>query len=207
MKKLIILIGYIIIGFLIYQYGDSLLQWIRAGGTDYAFLTIILATLFSLFPIIPYPIIGGVLGAAYGPFIGSIITWIGSSLASIVMFSFVRYGYRGWGKKWLYHNDYVAKLTGLFERNAFMTIFLTRLIPIIPSIIVNIYSALSKVSFVRYTIASSLGKMPSMILFAVVGNTIVNEPKDLLLIAVFYGTFLAVVYFFFRLFKRREQIR
>lgn len=88
-----------------------------------------------------------------------------------------------------------------------MTIFLTRLIPIIPSIIVNIYSALSKVSFVRYTIASSLGKMPSMILFAVVGNTIVNEPKDLLLIAVFYGTFLAVVYFFFRLFKRREQIR
>lgn len=202
MKKLLVLLIYVMIGLFIYQFGESLLQWIRSGGTDYFVVTAVLATLFALFPIIPYPLIGGVIGAAYGPILGSLVTWIGSSLASIIMFSFVRYGYQDWGKKWLYRYEHLAKVTTLFERNAFMTIFMTRLIPIIPSIIINVYSAISKVSFLRYTIASSLGKMPSMILFAVVGNSIVNEPTDLLFITLFYGSFLAIVYFFFRLFKR-----
>jgi uncharacterized membrane protein YdjX (TVP38/TMEM64 family) len=185
-----------------YLYGESLLNWIRQVGTDYMFTTAILATFFALFPIIPYPIIGGVLGAAYGPIAGSTITWIGSSLASILMFAFVRYGYQDWGKKWLYKYERLSKITTMFERNAFMTIFLTRLIPVIPSIIVNIYSALSRVSFLRYSIASSLGKVPSMILFATVGNSIVHNPSDLTFVSLFYGAFLLVVYAGFRLFNR-----
>jgi uncharacterized membrane protein YdjX (TVP38/TMEM64 family) len=208
MRKSFVFIGYLLIAVLMYLYGESLLQWIRQGGTEYMLVTSILATFFALFPIIPYPIIGGVLGAAYGPVAGSLITWIGSSLASIIMFVFVRYGYQDWGKKWLYRYERLSKVTVLFERNAFMTIFLTRLIPVIPSIIVNIYSALSRVSFMRYSIASSLGKVPSMILFATVGNTLVTNPSDLLYITVFYGSFLLIVYFFFRLFNRyTPQVR
>ncbi|WP_332634077.1 TVP38/TMEM64 family protein [Halalkalibacter flavus] len=208
MRKSFVFIGYLLIAVLMYLYGESLLQWIRQGGTEYMLVTSILATFFALFPIIPYPIIGGVLGAAYGPVAGSLITWIGSSLASIIMFVFVRYGYQDWGKKWLYRYERLSKVTVLFERNAFITIFLTRLIPVIPSIIVNIYSALSRVSFMRYSIASSLGKVPSMILFATVGNTLVTNPSDLLYITVFYGSFLLIVYFFFRLFNRyTPQVR
>ncbi|KHF40487.1 TVP38/TMEM64 family protein [Halalkalibacter okhensis] len=202
MRKSLVFIGYVLVAVLMYLYGESLLQWIRQGGTEYMLVTSILATFFALFPIIPYPIIGGVLGAAYGPVAGSLVTWIGSSLASILMFAFVRYGYQDWGKKWLYRYDRLSKITILFERNAFMTIFLTRLIPVIPSIVVNIYSALSRVSFIRYSIASSLGKVPSMILFATVGNTLVTNPSDLLYITFYYGSFLLIVYVFFRLFNR-----
>ncbi|TWI59271.1 TVP38/TMEM64 family protein [Halalkalibacter nanhaiisediminis] len=206
MRKALVLLGYVFIALSMYMFEDSLLQWVRQGGTDYLFLTAILATFFALFPIIPYPLIGGVLGAAYGPIIGSLVTWIGSALASIIMFSFVRYGYQDWGQKWLYRYDKLSKVTILFERNAFMTIFLTRLIPVMPSIIVNIYSALSRVTFVNYTIASSLGKVPSMILFAVVGNSIVSNPRDLLYISLFYGVFLLIVYALFRLFSHFSSI-
>lgn len=206
MRKAFVFIGYILVAISMYIFGESLLLWVRQGGTEYMIATSVLATLFALFPIIPYPLIGGVLGAAYGPVIGSLITWIGSALASIIMFSFVRYGYQDWGRKWLYRYEKLSKVTLLFERNAFMTIFLTRLIPIIPSIIVNIYSALSRVSFLRYTIASSLGKVPSMILFAVVGNTIVSNPRDLLFISLFYGAFLLLVYAAFRIFTHYSSI-
>lgn len=199
MRKTLVLLSYFFIALFMYLYGESLLNWIRQGGTEYMVATATLATFFALFPIIPYPIIGGILGAAYGPFSGSVITWLGSSLASILMFVFVRYGYQDWGKKWLYKYDRLSKVTKLFEQNAFMTIFITRLIPVVPSIIVNIYSALSRVSFIRYTIASSLGKVPAMILFATVGNSIVNNPSDLLLLALFYGTFLIIVYFSYKL--------
>ncbi len=202
MRKGFVLLGYVAIAFIMYLFGESLLQWIRQGGTEYMIATSVLATFFALFPIIPYPIIGGILGAAYGPVAGSIVTWVGSSLASILMFAFVRYGYQDWGKKWLFRYDRLAKITIMFERNAFMTIFITRLIPVIPSIIVNIYSALSRVTFLRYAVASSLGKVPSMILFATVGNTIVTNPSDLLYISLFYGAFILIVYLCFRLFNR-----
>ncbi|GAE35729.1 TVP38/TMEM64 family protein [Halalkalibacter akibai] len=202
MKKSIVFFSYVIIAVLMYLYGEALLNWIRQGGTEYMLVTALLSTFFALFPIIPYPIIGGVLGAAYGPAAGSLVTWVGSSLASILMFAFVRYGYQDWGKQWLHKYKSLSKLTKLFESNAFMTIFLSRLIPFIPSIIVNIYSALSRVSFLRYSVASSLGKIPSMILFATVGNAIVTDPKGLLLVAFFYGLFLLVVYIGFTFFNR-----
>ncbi|MFC0560428.1 TVP38/TMEM64 family protein [Halalkalibacter alkalisediminis] len=202
MKKGLVLLSYLFIALFMYLYGESLLNWIHQGGTDYMVVTATLATFFALFPIIPYPIIGGVLGAAYGPFSGSMITWLGSSLASILMFAFVRYGYQDWGKRWLYKYDRLSKITKMFEQNAFMTIFITRLIPVIPSIIVNIYSALSRVSFIRYTVASSLGKIPAMILFATVGNSIVNNPRDLLFLSFFYGAFLLIVYLAYKLFNR-----
>jgi uncharacterized membrane protein YdjX (TVP38/TMEM64 family) len=202
MKKALVFLSYLFIALLMYLDGDSLLDWIRQGGTEYTVVTTMLATFFALFPIIPYPIIGGVLGAAYGPISGSLVTWLGSSLASILMFAFVRYGYQDWGKKWLYKYDRLSKVTKMFEQNAFMTIFVTRLIPVIPSIIVNIYSALSRVSFIRYTIASSLGKIPAMILFATVGNSIANNPSDLLFLTLIYGAFLFVVYSAFKLFNR-----
>ncbi|WP_227936067.1 TVP38/TMEM64 family protein [Alkalihalobacillus deserti] len=201
MRKGLVLLSYLLIALFMYLYGESLLNWIRQGGTDYMLVTAMLATFFALFPIIPYPIIGGILGAAYGPISGSLVIWLGSSLASVLMFAFVRYGYQDWGKKWLYKYDRLSKITKMFEQNAFMTIFLTRLIPVIPSIIINIYSALSRVSFIRYTIASSLGKIPAMILFATVGNSIVNNPNDLLFLTIFYGIFLLVVYYAFKLFN------
>ncbi|WP_265182462.1 hypothetical protein [Geomicrobium sp. JCM 19055] len=75
-------------------YGESFAAWLDAGGTESILLTALIATLLSLFPVIPYPIIGGILGAIYGPYLGSLVTWIGSSLASIVMFVFIRYGYQ-----------------------------------------------------------------------------------------------------------------
>ncbi|ARK30834.1 TVP38/TMEM64 family protein [Halalkalibacter krulwichiae] len=207
MRKGFVLFTYLFIALVMYLYGEDLLHWIQQGGAEYMLITALLATFFSLFPIIPYPIIGGVLGAAYGPIAGSTVTWIGSSLASILMFAFVRYGYQDWGKKWLYKYQRLSKVTIMFERNAFMTIFLTRLIPVIPSIIVNIYSALSRVSFLRYALASSLGKVPSMILFATVGNSIVNNPSDLIFVTLFYGTFLLIVYISFKLFNRHYSLR
>ncbi|GAK01738.1 LOW QUALITY PROTEIN: membrane protein [Geomicrobium sp. JCM 19055] len=182
-------------------YGESFAAWLDAGGTESILLTALIATLLSLFPVIPYPIIGGILGAIYGPYLGSLVTWIGSSLASIVMFVFIRYGYQDSGQRILNRYTTLSKLNLLFERNAFMTIFLTRLIPIVPSIIVNVYSALSRVGFLTYTMASSIGKIPSMILFATVGSTIVTNPIGLIYVAIFYGLFLLLVYAGYRFFS------
>ncbi len=118
-RKIFVLACYGFIALAVYFYGESLFNWIQAGGSDSVIITTLLATLLALFPIIPYPVIGGVLGAAYGPVLGSLVTWIGSSAASIIMFAFVRYGYQDWGHQILHRYKALSTVTHLFERNAF----------------------------------------------------------------------------------------
>ncbi|WP_100399603.1 TVP38/TMEM64 family protein [Bacillus sp. FJAT-44742] len=204
-KKAGIALLYIVIGFLIYLYGEPLIVWINEEGHNYVTITTIAATMFSLFPIIPYPVIGGIIGAAYGPFLGTIVIWIGSSAASIIMFLFVRYGYQDWGYKVLRKYKALEKVTILFEKNAFLAIFLTRLVPVVPSIAVNIYSGLSRVRFMPYAVASSAGKVPAMVLFATIGTVAVTNPWDLFYVIAVYSIFLVLCYIVYKIFKSKAR--
>lgn len=192
------------IALVIYWFHEDILFWVK--DPKAVTIVMIVATLMALFPVIPYPIIGGVIGAAYGPALGGTITWVGSAAASILMFLFVRYAYQDWGQKILHRYKGLGKFTLLFEKNAFLLILFTRLIPVIPSIIINIYSALGRVSFPVYAIASSLGKVPAMLLFALVGDSLVTEPRNLVVALAVYGGFLAVTLAGYKWWRTRYSV-
>ncbi|MED4127977.1 MULTISPECIES: TVP38/TMEM64 family protein [Shouchella] len=206
-KKIIVSIFLVGLGTLVFMYQDRFLNAIETLGDQSIILTTLIATLLSLFPVIPYPLIGGLIGAAYGPYLGSLVTWLGSSIASILFFTFIRYGYQDIGLKMIHRYQLTSTITRLFEKNAFMTIFITRLIPIIPSILVNAYSALSRVSPMHYIVASSLGKVPSMILFATVGHALFNDPQQLMIVILYYLAFLLFVYGCYRLWLRTSRYK
>jgi uncharacterized membrane protein YdjX (TVP38/TMEM64 family) len=198
-KKTGLAVLYASIAFLIYRYGDAIMTWFQQA--DNVSLVVIMATLVALFPVIPYPVIGGLIGAALGPVLGAAVTWTGSATASIVMFLFIRYGYQEWGLKVLGRYSSINKLTAMFERNAFLTIMFARFIPFIPSIAVNMYSALSRVSFTVYAVASSIGKIPAMLLFAMIGDTLMTDPRNLFVTVLVYGLFLIVSLYAYRRWK------
>lgn len=200
-KKVGISIVYVVLIAVIYHYSEEILGFI--GGTEQIWVLAIAASLMSLFPAIPYPIVGGVLGAALGPAVGAIITWVGSSVASVVMFLFVRLVYREWGHKLLHGHPAMDKLATLFEKNAFLAILFTRMIPFVPSIAINVYAALSKVPFGIYTVASLAGKLPAMLLFAMVGNDLAGNPRNLLLTLTVYACFMLVAWLGYRSWLRR----
>ncbi|TSB48435.1 TVP38/TMEM64 family protein [Alkalicoccobacillus porphyridii] len=204
-RKLFILLLFLTIGIFVYIYRLDLITWIQWYGEQSIILTTIAATLFALFPVIPFPIIGGILGVMYGPAIGSLVTWIGSSVASIIMFIAIRFGFQDWGRRVISRYKSLDRITALFERNAFMTIFISRMVPVIPSIVANSYFALSRVSLGVYSLASTIGKIPSMILFATVGSTLMNNPGDLFMVAIYYLGFLLVVYSIYRMWSRRHH--
>lgn len=204
-KSIIILLGLLIVAFL-FVFHEPLLNWIQDADRRFVWITTIIATLMSLFPVIPYPLVGSVIGAAYGPILGAIVIWIGSTLASIIFFSMIRYGgFHEYGTKILLKYSATKKITLLFERNAFMSITVLRMIPVIPSILINAYAALSRVSFLSYSISSGLGKIPAMTLFALVGHTIVTNPIELIYMVVIYAVFIAFVYTGYRSWSKRLE--
>lgn len=63
-KKLGMTLFYLGIGYLLYAYGESILVWFR--DADNAILVAVMATVMALFPVITYPIVGGVICAGEG---------------------------------------------------------------------------------------------------------------------------------------------
>ncbi|WP_426450312.1 TVP38/TMEM64 family protein [Paenibacillus sp. S-38] len=188
---------------LFYLYGDSILVWLRQESS--LLLVTGMAVLLALFPVLPYPVVGGVIGAAFGPVLGGAVTWAASTLASVLMFLFVRYGYREWGAKLLHGQSGLARLNGYFERNAFLAVLFARMIPFVPSIAVNGYAGLSRISFLVYASASALGKLPAMLLFALVGDRLTGDPRQALVTLGMYVMFLGIVFSLYRLWKRRGR--
>ncbi|MGV2686144.1 TVP38/TMEM64 family protein, partial [Clostridium perfringens] len=69
----------------------------------------------------------------------------------------------------------------------------------IPSIVINVYAALSKVTFASYSIASALGKIPAMLLFSMVGDHLMTAPSHIIITIGVYGVFLVITLMVYRL--------
>ena len=196
------LYGAIIIAILLYR--SEITDWLERAGDVHPIIIVVVATLLALFPVIPYPIIGGILGATFGSQLGAVYTWLGSAAASILMFVLVRWLMFAWGQRLLQRVSWMSRITAMFERNAFLFILAVRLIPFVPSIIVNVYCAVSKVGFWPYAIASSLGKIPSMLLFALLGNQLLADPRSMAVTLAVYGLFIGLVYIgYFKVYLAR----
>ncbi|XEC95175.1 TVP38/TMEM64 family protein [Paenibacillus tarimensis] len=203
-RKIGMAVFYTGVGCLVYAYGEAILAWLQTSGN--VLLVTGAAVVMALFPVIPYPVVGGVIGAAWGPVSGGIVTWTGSTAASLLMFLFFRYGYQTWGIRLLHERKGIGRATELFEQNAFLAILFARLIPIIPSIVVNIYSAVSRVPFTTYAIASALGKIPAMLLFALVGDNMMTAPENIVLTIGTYALFLLVTLLGYSRWKRKQSV-
>ncbi len=59
----------------------------------------------------------------------------------------------------------------------------------------------------HYIVASSLGKVPSMILFATVGHALFNDPQQLMIVILYYLAFLLFVYGCYRLWLRTSRYK
>ncbi|WP_084787992.1 TVP38/TMEM64 family protein [Anaerobacillus alkalidiazotrophicus] len=207
MNKGILFIFYLLIAVAIYLFQEELLIWFQETREISIFLTMFIATLFALFPIIPFPIIGGIIGAMYGTFLGGFVTWVASTAASLIMFLFIRFVFQNWGLKVINRYKRLELVTVMFERNAFITILVSRLIPFIPSIVVNAYSAVSRVSFISYSVASSLGKIPAMLLFAVLGHSFVSTNQEVIFVVGIYGLIILITIYLYTRWKKSIVVK
>ena len=95
----------------------------------------------------------------------------------------------------------LKKLLSAQNKEAFQLVFSLRLIPYVPSGLITFAAAIGNVSFTYFFIASSLGKIPALLLeaYSVYGATLLGGQGKLILILL--GLFL--VYFLIKQKKRK----
>lgn len=184
---------------------DFLLEWLNHSDLSDLPLMIFLAILFGIIPIVPFSIFAGMMGAKYGILIGTAINWVGTVGASAIIFIVARYFFVEYFQLYLSRFEKVKRFDEIINRNAFVAVFFVRVIPIVPPPVVNIYSGLCSMSFTTYILATSIGKIPGMVIYAFLGNQLFTSIKTLVLGIVIYVGFLAIVLSFYKIWIKSTK--
>lgn len=203
-KKWWLLGGYFAALILIYIYRDSLMMWLDHKSDAADLYLIGLATVLAFFPIIPFGIVAGVLGAKYGAAPGMLLSILSSVIAAAVMFGLARSMFRESMKRNLMKYRWGMKLNALFERNNFMAVFVGRIIPIFPAQAVNIYASLTGMAFLSFMIATIVGKLPVMFTFSWIGDKLNSNPGQIFIVVIFYLLYTLIVYGGYRLYMSKS---
>lgn len=119
-------------------------------------------------PLFPYVIMATVGGLLFGFRIGFLLAWIGALLGACLAFWLCRL----FGAEWVsgrIESQFGYKIQKIDSETAFWSILLARIIPIVPTPVINIASALSGVSFRTFFLSSAIGKIPTAILYTGLG--------------------------------------
>ncbi|MBJ6359953.1 TVP38/TMEM64 family protein [Paenibacillus sp. GCM10012307] len=162
-------------------------------------LVFAVAVALAIFPVLPYKLIIGTLGFKYGPLSGALISWAAVSVASILLFLAARKLFRERAIAYINRFEQAERIGQMIERRPFLTIFIARLIPFFPQGLVNLYPAFLSVRLSTYIVASSLGKIPAMLLFSYLGAQLFTDWRRALLVLAVYSCAVLAAYLCYRL--------
>ena len=148
---------------------DELLTLIKGGGILSIFISMLFVAICVFFPVIPFPVLAGVIGGVFGTTQGVMVSLTGAMAGTMGFFFLSRYGFRDYAQSKLMNYPKVQDYENFLNRNSFVAILTCRLIPIIPAPVVNIICGLSNVNWLIFFTASTIGKIPNILILSYAG--------------------------------------
>jgi uncharacterized membrane protein YdjX (TVP38/TMEM64 family) len=164
---------------------------VKQGGILAILISMLLVAICVFFPIIPFPVLAGIIGAVFGTAYGVVVSLTGAMVGTMALFFLCRYGFREYAQNKLARNLKVQEYEGFLNKNSFVAILTCRLIPIIPAVVVNIICGLSRVNWLTFFSASLIGKLPNILLLSYMGATFNNNK---LFSFGLYGIYLLILF-------------
>lgn len=115
----------------------------------------------------PVSVLTALAGGLFGPWVGVPTTIVASTLSAMVGFFISRYLLREQVTQWVGNKPGFHKLNKMLERNGEMVISLTRLVPVLPFMMLNYAFALTEVHFRKFLLWTFLGMIPVNLFYAV----------------------------------------
>lgn len=146
---------------------------------DLGFLPgVLLPLLEAIIPVLPLFIIVAGNAAAYGFWLGALLSWLGAVLGSLIVFFVVR---KLGQQKFLHfvtRHQKIAKMLGWMERHGFGTLFLIYCFPFTPSALINVIAGLSRINQKTFILSVSLGKLVMIAIISFIGYDILDVMKN-----------------------------
>ncbi|HVG13352.1 MAG TPA: VTT domain-containing protein [Chitinophagaceae bacterium] len=102
----------------------------------------------------------------FGFWPGMLISFLGESLGAALSFLLYRKGFQKQSQKGLDRFPSIRKLVNAEGRDAVTLVFALRLLPLVPSGFITLGAAIGKIRFIPFLLASSLGKLPALLIEA-----------------------------------------
>jgi len=143
--------------------------------SPYALLAVIAIFTVTAFVGAPQFLLIAACVVAFGPWWGSLYSWIATIVSAAVTF----YVGRLVGAKSLerFGGEKLNRLSGFVGRNAFVGSFVIRNVPSAPFIVVNMAFGVSKASFLGFLAGCALGVIPKTALIAFFGGSFMTAAR------------------------------
>ena len=179
-------------------------QYVRASVSDswlyaYGFMLVIM-TIQNSFTVIPLILVITINIALFGFVKGFLWSWLTSVIAGVIVFLSIRY---------LFSDIAAKKISGRqinrIEEQGFMFVFSARVLPFIPTSLINILGGLSSIQLKSFTSATAIGNFIYFFMLALVPAGIMSNGMNDYLLAGIIVIVLASFYFLGRFKKRKKR--
>ena len=147
-------------------------------------ISLILSVLVSLVGVLPSIFITGANILFFGPVEGFIISLLGETIGGAITFKVYRMGLKRGIESISGRYKLLDKLVNSGGNRAGILIFEGRLLPFMPSGFVTLAASLSNVKIGTYTIATFLGKIPSIALESLISYDVLNISENYLRLGI-----------------------
>jgi len=135
---------------------------------------------------------------------GIILSCVAETVGVAISFILLRFFFRESAEKIINKSKMLTDIDKYSGEKGFIFMLIARMVPYIPSVLLNAIGALSSLSFRNYCVASFIGKFPSTGIEAIIGHDAILREEDptRIIITVIFAIILIAGAF---LYQRREN--
>lgn len=153
---------------------NDVLEILRNNSSIAIPISLLISIGISLIGVLPSVFVTGANIVFFGPINGFFISLLGETIGAYITFIVYRLGFKKKIIKFTKKNKLISKIVNSQGKEAGLLIFEGRIIPFIPSGVITLAASISNVNSKIFTIATLIGKAPSIALEALISYDIIN---------------------------------
>ena len=153
-------------------------EYIRSfgeGAIVFAFLLTLFTNALGFPPAVIFSTANVIL---FGIVPGIILSCVAETVGVTIAFLLMRFYFREAAEKAIAKSPFLAKIDRYSGNKGFFIMLIGRMVPYLPSAVMNAVGALSSIRFRDYVLASLVGKFPSTGIEAIIGHDIIMQQED-----------------------------
>ena len=153
-------------------------EYIRSfgeGAIVFAFLLTLFTNALGFPPAVIFSTANVIL---FGIVPGIILSCVAETVGVTIAFVLMRFYFREAAEKAIAKSPFLAKVDQYSGSKGFIIMLIARMVPYLPSAVMNAVGALSSIRFRDYVFASLVGKFPSTGIEAIIGHDLIMQQED-----------------------------